>query len=118
MKWKDGSEKGELESTTYNIHTKVIRSNQTIITDVEPAEGSGSTTKIRVKASFETLDSIIGQKKLSLSEVEEQLEALKLEMKGGGSSGQSKAKGNTQSLLFDTILLRIRNCFCRLVWDP
>lgn len=94
VKWKDSSEMGELEPTTYNIHTKVIPSNQTIITDVEPAEGSGSLTKIRVKASFETLDSIIGQKKLSLSEVEEQLQALKLEMKGGGSSGQSKAKGN------------------------
>ena len=94
VKWKDSSKMGELEPTTYNIHTKVIPSNQTIITDVEPAEGSGSLTKIRVKASFETLDSIIGQKKLSLSEVEEQLQALKLEMKGGGSSGQSKAKGN------------------------
>ena len=92
VKWKDDSDE-EFQSTTYNLHTKDIPSNQTIITDVLPA-GGGKATKIRVKASFETLDSLISQKKLSLSEVEEQLSALKLEMKGGGSCGQGKAKGN------------------------
>ena len=93
--WKrEGEGDGELKSTNYKIHTKAIPSNQTIITDVEPTGTTGTgTVKIRVKASFESLDSIISQKKLSLSEIEEQLAAIKVEMKRGGSS-QTNTKGN------------------------
>ena len=91
MTW--GNEDGSALSSSYQLNANEIPTGETIITEVEPKEETGSKdVKIRVKASFNKLETLVSEKKLSLSEVEDSLLALKQETKGASSGAKSADK--------------------------
>lgn len=80
INWENSDEEGQINSL-YILKTIEIPANETITTDVEPSQGSQKNIKIRVKASFDSVVTLIQQRKQELEQVIDQLNILKQDTK-------------------------------------